>query len=81
VTQLTEVLQISEGMGSTVLKGKNVINVPTARTHTPAAIATQITSIDDNPSLNVVGDSSIMIFFYPLSWVFLPYAARHLRAP
>jgi hypothetical protein len=81
VTQLTEVLQIIEGVRSTVLKGNNVVNVPTARTHTNAATTANIASIDNNSPLNVSGDCFVMVVITPLGGVLLSYAARHQRTP
>jgi hypothetical protein len=78
VTHRTEVLQIPEGMGSTVLKGNNMVNMPTARAHTHTATAlTNIIGPACNERLHRSGYCCVMVVAGPLRPVLLSYAARH----
>jgi hypothetical protein len=74
-------LQIGKSVLPTVLKGENVIDVPdAASTHVSPATTTMMVSIANNSFLNVSWDCLVMVVLCPLRWVFLSFAARHLRS-
>jgi hypothetical protein len=78
VTHRTEILQISEGVLSAVLKGYNMVNMPTPRTHTHTATAlANIIGPACNECFDWSGYCCVMVVAGPLSPVLLPYAARH----
>jgi hypothetical protein len=87
VTHLTEVLQIPEAVSLWVtrlliLETEDMIDMSSANKNMRiTATAAPITSIPDNSFFDVSWNILVMVWFRPLGRVFLPYAARHERAP